>query len=124
MSLAPVTRLAAFFHLVELHEPGGPMVPDGDGGWTQGLQPLDPPTWRCRVAPASVRELERITAGTPVTHATHIASGPYHPGISTNTQLHFDGRVLYVNGVATPEERRIDTIAFCEERVTTNPPAA
>ena len=95
-------------------------VPDGEGGWTTGTVPMDPPTWRCQITPASVRDLETAAGGTTVARATHIATGDHHPGITTAAQLRFtdvDGRVrtLFVNGVAHPEERGRETVAFCEE---------
>jgi hypothetical protein len=103
-------------HLVTLTGPTG-TVPDGDGGWTQGLGPLDPPTWYCAINPASVRELEYVTSGAPVTRASHILEGDFHPGITTATQIGFNGRTFYVNGVINPGERNVDTVAFCEEQV-------
>src|SRR5262245_30229513 len=101
-------------HLVDLVTAG--YAPDGEGGWTPAPVPLDPPTWRCSIEPAAVRDLEAITAGTAVTSATHIVEGDYHAGITTETQILFNGRTLYVSGVINPEERNVDTICFCEER--------
>src|SRR5262245_50843944 len=105
----------AYRHLVTLQGPGG-TVPDGDGGWITTPTDLDPPTWWCAINPASVRDLERLTAGTAVTSASFIVTGDYHPGITTQTQITFEGRLLFVNGTVDPEERHITTIAFCEER--------
>jgi head-tail adaptor len=103
-------------HLVTLTGPAAP-VPNNDGGWTETRLPLDPPTWFCRIDPASVRDLDFVTAGTTIARASHILEGSYHPGITTATEITFRGRVFYVNGVINPEERNSHTIAFCEEQV-------
>ena len=105
-------------HLVTLTTLGVP-VPDGEGGYTQPPVPLDPPTWWCTITPASARELERLTAGTSLTAASHIVEGDYHAGITTSTQITFEARIFYVNGVVNPEERDLTTIAFCSEVVPT-----
>lgn len=81
------------------------------------MGPLDPPSWRCRIDPASVRELEYVASGTALARASHILEGDFHPGITTQTQILFNGRTFFVNGVINPEERNIDTIAFCEEQI-------
>jgi hypothetical protein len=104
-------------HLVTLQGPGTPTSTDGD--WTPGTpEPLDPPTWYCSITPATVRDLERLTAGTTLTAASHILAGDYHPGITTETQILFRGRTFYVSGVQNPGERNIATIAFCQEVVS------
>jgi hypothetical protein len=104
-------------HLVTLQGPGGPPVPDGDGGFTETPAPLTPPTWWCSIVPATARDLERVTAGTTLAAATHVAEGDYHAGITTETEILFRGRTLYVKGVINPEERNITTIALCSEVV-------
>jgi len=105
-------------HLVTLAGPGSGNVQNPDTGeWVPGLPvSLDPPTWYCSITPATVRDLERLTAGTTVTQATFILEGDYHAGITTQTQItKDDGRVFYVNGVQNPEERNVVTVAFCSE---------
>jgi hypothetical protein len=106
-------------HLVTLAGPGAGNVQNPDGEWVPGpTAPLDPPTWYCAITPATVRDLERLTAGTTVTQATFIFEGDYHAGITTQTQItNDDGRVFYVNGVQNPEERNRTTRAFCSEVV-------
>ena len=118
--MAPATR-GQRRHLVDVIGPTA-TAPDSDGGWTQTLGPLDPPTWYVSIVPASAADLERMTAGAAVTRASHIVVGDHHPGISTATQLRFtdyDGRprTFYVSGVLHPEERGRETVAFCEEHV-------
>ena len=76
---------------VELFEPG-PSVPDGLGGFTEADVALDPPTWWCQIEKASSRASERRFAATVTAHATHILSGRYHPGITTETILTWTDR--------------------------------
>jgi hypothetical protein len=120
VTLAPATLVGERLHMVRLIGQG-PTVPDGEGGWTQGPVALAPEWWLCRLQPATVADLQRLTAGTAVTNASFIARGPYHPGITTDTEIEFAAatgavRRLYVNGVISPDERGIETVAFCEER--------
>lgn len=103
-------------HLLTLAVPGPP-VPDGDGGYTDGLQPLTPSTVYAEVRPATVRDLERQTAGTTIATAELIVTMPFHPQVTTQTHLTFKGRTLLVSGVVNPEERDIDTVLFCTEVV-------
>src|SRR5262245_43536169 len=101
--------------LVHVYGPGE-LQPDGQGGWIEVPEPLDPPTWRCQIKPATVRDLERLTAGTVVSTATYGLTGRYHPGINNHSTVHFENRKFYVNAVQTPEERKIETIAFATEQ--------
>lgn len=106
-------------HLVTLAGPGAGNVQNSDGEWVPGpTAPLDPATWYCAITPATVRDLERLTAGSAVAQATFILEGDYHAGITTQTTItKDDGRVFYVNGVQNPEDRNILTRAFCSELV-------
>jgi Phage head-tail joining protein len=99
-------------------------VPDGEGGWTEELRPLDPPIWRCSLEPATVRDLEAQTAGTIVAAADHILEGDYHPGISTESEIRYGSRTFYVSGVQNPAEQNIDTIVFAQEQLTAPPVTA
>jgi len=96
-------------------------VPDGDGGFTQAPVPLTPPDAYAAIAPATARDLERFTASTVTSEATHVVNLPYRADVSTNTLILFNGRQFHVVGVANPEERNIETIALCKE--TLNVPA-
>jgi len=102
-------------HLVTLTGLPITTTPDGQGGFTQALTPLTPPTWFCSIRPATQRDLERVTAGTTLTTATHIVEGDYRADITTSTQIGFDGRTLFVNGVQHPEERKITLVLLCTE---------
>jgi hypothetical protein len=102
-------------HLVTLSAPSGTPVSDGEGGYIFPMGPLDPPTWWCASLPATQRNLERLTAGTVIASVDHALEGDFHPGITTQTQITFEGRTLYVREVRDPEDRHITTIAFCSE---------
>lgn len=104
-------------HRVLLQNPGNP-IPNGDGGFTQIWSDLAPASVSAKIEPATAQELERVAPGTVVAGATHIVTLPYHPGVTVNTRIIFDGRTFTVSGVATPDERKVATIALCSEVVT------
>jgi len=95
----------------------GPDAADGLGGFTQSWIDL-PPAADARIESASAAALERLAAGTTVlASASHVVTLPFREGVSTRTRLLLDGRVLHVAGVHDPEERHIDLVLICEERV-------
>jgi len=73
-------------HRVLLDEPGA-TIPDGDGGWTQGWDPLDPPALWAAVEQATKYTLERLASGAVLSTATHIVTLPFHPGVTTQTRV-------------------------------------
>ena len=93
-------------HTVLFQNPGTP-VADGDGGYTQVWSDLSPATWKVSIEPATARDLERIAAGTVISTATHIVTGRFHPGVTTETRMVFNGRLFSITGVANLEERGI-----------------
>lgn len=113
-------------HLVALDEPGPP-VPDGDGGWTEGSVPLNPPAWYCSIEPASAYNVEREVAGTVSATASHLLKGRFHPGISPTTRiwftdLHRGGKVrrFNVESVRSVDENGEQLVVLCSE-VIENP---
>ena len=104
----------AYRHIVTFEAPGV-LVPDGDGGYTQGWGPLDPPTWYVAIRPATARDLENSTAGTVTTTASHIVIGDYRPDVTTTTRLIHEGRQFEITGIANLEERDRTMHLFCEE---------
>lgn len=102
-------------HRVTLQNPSGTPVPDGEGGFTHAYVNLTPATVSADVRPATARDLERVTANTTITSATHIVTMRYHAGVTTATRITFKGRTLYVRGVSNPEEKNEMTICVCEE---------
>ena len=91
-------------HLATFEAPGDP-IPDGEGGYTQDWTPLDPPTWHVRIRPATARDAEKVTAGTVITHVSHIVHGRFHPGVTTRTRMLFNGHTYQVTSVVNLEAR-------------------
>ena len=108
--------IGTYRHRVTLEAPGEP-VPDPDGGWLEVFTPLVPPTWDCSIQQAAARTLEAIGAGSVIAQATHVLRGRYHPGITTQTRVTFEGRILSVLFVANRDERSIETDLVCAEVV-------
>lgn len=102
--------------LVLLQNPG-PAVPNGDGGFTQTWADLVPPTLYVSIEPATARSLERVAAGTVLSAATQIVKGPYHPQVTTQTRLIFNGRRLNVTSVGNPQEQNVTMELVCVEVV-------
>jgi len=90
--------------LVTFEVPGAP-VPDGEGGYTQAWTPLVPSTWYVRVRPATARDAEHVTAGTVITHVSHIVHGRFHPGVTTRARMRCKGHVYQITSVTNLEER-------------------
>jgi SPP1 family predicted phage head-tail adaptor len=106
--------IGTYRHLVTLETPGVP-VPDGEGGFTDGWTPLDPPTWHCSIRAASARDLETLGGGTVLAQATHVIKGHYHKGLTTKARLQFEGRMFSVVLVVNVDERDIETNLVCAE---------
>jgi SPP1 family predicted phage head-tail adaptor len=115
-AVGPKTAIADRPHRVTFQNPG-PNVPDGDGGYTNSWTDLVPPALSVKIAPATQRDLERVIAGTVMSTATHIVTGPFHPQVTTKTRVLFDGRQFSVVGVADPEEGQVEMILVCVEVV-------
>jgi head-tail adaptor len=114
-------------HLVTLDSPGTP-VPDGDGGFTQAWTPLSPPEVWASILPATARDLERVVANTVQAAASHLVGMRYHSGVTTKTRItkgprNTDGtlpagsREFQVTSVQNPEERNVELVLTCTERV-------
>lgn len=116
MTLAPTASVADRPHRVTLQNPSTP-VADGDGGFTQTWTDLVPPALSVKIAPATAADLERVTAGTVLSTATHIVTGPYHAQVTTKTRILFNGRAFSVVGVSNPEERNVELVLVCVEVV-------
>lgn len=103
-----------FRHRVRLESPGDP-VPDGKGGYIETWAPLDPAEWFCSIQAAAPQVIERLTAGPIQATATHLVRGRYHPGMTTETRILFEGRTLQVQSVTDIEERHIELVIICAE---------
>jgi head-tail adaptor len=111
-----VISIGARRHYVTLENPGA-AVPDGDGGYTQTWTALSPAALYVEIKPATAKDLERVAAGTVLSTASHIVTGPYHAGVTTKTRVTFGTRVFSVTGVSSPDERQIESVMICEEVV-------
>lgn len=111
-----MTTRGARRHLVQIAVPG-PSVPDGDGGFTESWQPLDPPAWNCAIHPATARDLERVAGGTQISQATHIVTGDWRSDVTTKARLDVNGRYFNVVHVTNRDERGIELELLCAEVV-------
>jgi len=91
-------------------------VPDGDGGTIETWVDR-PPAWPIDIRPATVRDLERQTAGTIVATATHVIHGRYRADVDVKCRVVFEGRVFQVTGLARPFERPINLLLFAKETI-------
>jgi len=109
---------------IRLQNPGPP-IPDGDGGFTEGLTDLTPAYVEAYITPATARDLERTAAGTVIASATHLITIPYHKDVTTKTVITFNDPVLgrartfNVNGLRNPDEANIIHVLIAEELLTT-----
>jgi len=102
---------------------GTTTVADGDGGFTEVITPLVPPTRRAEIKPATARDLERVTAGTTLSTESLLITMPFHPLVTTKTRVTWTdlaGRAHSANltGVNNPEERCRELICVAVEVVT------
>jgi head-tail adaptor len=117
MSPIPSRSTGERRHLVTLQNPGAP-VADDSGGYTQPWTDLAPATVWVSLQPAFARDVEYLAAGTVAASATHLVTGPYHPGVTTQTRLVLGARIFHVTGVGNPEERNVEMILLCQEQVS------
>lgn len=115
--IGPRTSIGERPHRVLLQNPVA-TVPDGEGGYTQTWADLQPNKLFAKIAPATAEAIERVAPGTTQALVSHIVSMPYHAGVTTKTRIIHDARTFHVTGVATPDERKQETIALCEEVVS------
>lgn len=99
----------------------GEPVSDGEGGYTEGVVPLDPAEVFARIEPATGRDAERLAGGTVLTNRTHIVTIDYHPQVSTATVIrymdHHAGkeRVFAVTMVQNPDEAYREIVMLADE---------
>jgi hypothetical protein len=70
---------------------------------------LDPPTWYCSLQSAASQVIDG--------QAAYFVRGRYHPGLTLETQIHFEGRTFQVQGVTDLDERHVDVQLLCVEVV-------
>jgi len=94
----------------------GPPAPDGAGGFTPSWIDLPPPA-DAAVVPSSGLS-EHLAAGAAVAaSATYVVTLPFRPNVSTATRVLYGARTLYVTSVTDPDERHVELVLACEERV-------
>lgn len=117
----PFTSSGNRRHEVELQNPAGDQVSDGDGEYAQEYETFA----RVNVAilPATAENLERYAQNSVVTTATHLVIAPYiegvgtDAGVSTRSRVRFGARIFFVRGYSNPEERNIELVLSCQEEV-------
>jgi len=101
-------------HRVTLDNPGPP-VPTSDGGFTETVVPLQPSAMFASILPVLERNVERTTGSTVIATATHRVTMPYHPQVTIQTRLRFNGRSFSVVSVTNTEERNVELVLLCVE---------
>ena len=69
---------------------------------------LDPPTWYCAIQSSAV-----VAGG----ETAYVLRGDYHPGVTLDTQIVFEGRTLQVQGIDDINQRHVDMELSCVEVV-------
>lgn len=110
-------------HRVTVQTPTPPTA-DGDGGYTQGWTDATPPSWIVELRAASLRDLERFAAGTTLTTAAWLVTGPYRPDVTVAARLLHAGRVLSLVRVTNVDERARELVCIAVEVVSLAPAGA
>ena len=108
--------IGAYRHTVTFQSPAA--VPDGDGAYTESWVDLDPAVWRVSIEPATARDLERVGVGTVSSATSHLVRGFYHPGVTTQSRMLFNGRTLAITGKQNVAERNVYMELIAVEQVT------
>jgi head-tail adaptor len=114
--IASDTGIAGKRHSVAVFAPSAPF-PDGDGGYTETIAPLDPPTWSVAIDTA-VTGSERQVGSSVQASITHVIRGDWRPDITTRTQCVFNGRRFYLRSVTDDQEARRGLRCLAEEDVS------
>jgi len=70
---------------------------------------LDPPTWDCSLQSVATQVVEGLAA--------FFVRGRFHPGITLETQILFEGRTFQVQSITDIEERHVELQLLCVEVV-------
>jgi hypothetical protein len=74
------------------------------------------PSWDTGSATAA--DLERVAVGTVISSASHLVRGDWHPGVTTESRMLFDGQTFAITGVVNVELRGIEMICGAVQVVT------
>jgi SPP1 family predicted phage head-tail adaptor len=110
-----VTSSGRRIHYIELQNPDGAPVSDGDGEYTQDYKTFA--KHFASIDPATAQKLERFASSVPVASATHIVVIPFEQNVSTLSRVKYGKRVFHIVGYADPEERHIELVLVCNEQV-------
>jgi len=125
--IAPQIPISLRPHYVLLQRPYPvPPIADEDGGYVENWIDLVPPRVFVQIEPATAQHMEHFRANTLAASATHVITGPWHPGVTTFCQVVHGGRTFRILGVANRSERNVEMILACVELVAavpTSPPA-
>jgi head-tail adaptor len=110
------TPAGELIHRVSLANPG-PSVPNGEGGYTDTPVDLAPAVMWARIGAPSAADLESVGMGTVVAQKTELVTMRYHPQVTTQTVITFNGRRLAVTGVDNVQERNVELRLVCVEVV-------
>jgi len=69
----------------------------------------DPPTWYCSMQSGAAQVMDGLAA--------FFVRGRYHPGITLETQIVFEGRTFQVQSVTDLDERHTELQLMCVEVV-------
>jgi hypothetical protein len=122
MSTYHVATGARLTFAITARNPGAP-VPDGDGSYTPGAPVvIAPAPFIGHIRPAALGDLERFNADTVLARQALVVLLPFHPDISTQTQLAWTdtaGRAHTANvtGLTNPDGRGFDLEVLATEIV-------
>jgi hypothetical protein len=68
-----------------------------------------PATWDCAISAAAGQVVDGLAA--------FFIRGRYHPGITLETQVTFEGRTLQVQSITDVDERHLELVLLCVEVV-------
>ena len=86
--------IGAYRHLVTLEDPNGPM---------------DPPVWDCSIQSSGLQVVDGLAA--------FVVRGRFHPAITIETQINFEGRTFQVQSVTDVDEKHVELVLNCVEVV-------
>jgi hypothetical protein len=97
-------------HLVTVQNPGPA------GTWTD----LDPATWCVSLAQLTGDDIGVFVepaAGTPISSATYLVRGDFHPGVTTQTRMLFGAQAFAITSVDNVEMRGVEMVCHAVQLV-------
>ena len=97
-------------HVVTVQNPGPNQT------WTD----LDPATWHVSLSQLTGDDIGVFVepaAGTPISSATYLVRGDFHPGVTTQTRLLFGTQAFAITSVDNVEMRGVETVCHAVQLV-------